>query len=136
MRNLPLWMDEGLSRLHDRRLEPARPDDCARRGAHRQRAEDERARTCRRCRAALPYLLGHAVFEFIESKWGKEGLRQFLFSLRKSAIGGGDSAYEEALKVKPEEFDEQFDRYLKERFKPFRDKERPGRLRAQPRAAT
>ena len=40
-------------------------------------------------------------------------------------LGGGESAYEEALKVKPEEFDEQFDRYLKERFKPFRDKERP-----------
>ena len=27
--------------------------------------------------------------------------------------------------IKPEEFDEQFDRYLKERFGPFRDKERP-----------
>ena len=39
-------------------------------------------------------------------KWGKEGLRQFLFSLRKSVIGGGESAYEEALKVKPEEFDD------------------------------
>ncbi len=73
----------------------------------------------------LPYSLGHATFEFIEARWGKEGLRQFLFSLRKSVIGGGESAYEEALKLKPEEFDEQFDRYLKERFKPFRDKERP-----------
>src|SRR4029079_3209403 len=40
-------------------------------------------------------------------------------------IGGGDSAYEEAFKLKPEEFDEQFDKYLKDRFKPFRDKERP-----------
>ena len=29
----------------------------------------------------LPYNLGHAAFEFIESKWGKEGLRQFLFAL-------------------------------------------------------
>jgi len=73
----------------------------------------------------IPYSLGHATFEFIESKWGKDGLRQFLFSLRKSVIGGGDSAYEEALKLHPEDFDDQFDRYLKERFKPFRDKERP-----------
>src|SRR5215208_2488267 len=73
----------------------------------------------------LPYSLGHATFEFIESRWGKEGLRQFLFSLRKSVLGSGDTAYEEALKLKPEEFDEQFDRYMKERFKPFRDKERP-----------
>src|SRR5689334_1494710 len=48
-----------------------------------------------------------------------------MFALRKSVIGGGDSAYEEAFKLKPDEFDEQFDKYLKDRFKPFRDKERP-----------
>jgi hypothetical protein len=73
----------------------------------------------------LIYNLGHAVFEFIESKWGKEGLRQFLFALRKSVIGGGEDAYEEAFKLTPDEFDQQFEKYLKDRFKPFRDKERP-----------
>ena len=73
----------------------------------------------------LPYNLGHAAFEFIESRWGKEGLRQFLFALRKNVIGGGESAYEEAFRLKADEFDEQFDKYLKDRFKPFRDKERP-----------
>ena len=73
----------------------------------------------------LPYNLGQAAFEFIESRWGKEGIRQFLFSLRKAVIGGGESAYEEAFRLKADEFDEQFDKYLKDRFKPFRDKERP-----------
>src|SRR5262245_24667150 len=73
----------------------------------------------------LIYNLGHAVFEFIEAKYGKEGIRQFMFALRKSVIGGGEDAYEEALKLKKEEFDESFERYLKDRFKPFRDKERP-----------
>jgi hypothetical protein len=73
----------------------------------------------------LIYNLGHAAFEFIESKFGKEGIRQFLFSLRKSVIGGGENAYEEALRMTPDEFDEQFDKYLKDRYKPFRDKERP-----------
>ena len=73
----------------------------------------------------LIYNLGHAVFEFIEAKFGKEGIRQFLFALRKSVIGGGEDAYEEALRMKPDEFDQAFERYLKERFKPFRDKERP-----------
>ncbi len=73
----------------------------------------------------LIYNLGHAVFEFIEAKSGKEGIRQFLFSLRKSVIGGGEDAYEEALKMKKDEFDQAFERYLKDRFKPFRDKERP-----------
>ena len=73
----------------------------------------------------LVYNLGHAAFEFIESKWGKEGLRQFLFSLRKSIVGGAESAYLEAFQLSGEEFDQQFDRYLKARFKPFRDKETP-----------
>ena len=73
----------------------------------------------------LVYNLGHATFEFIESKWGKEGLRQFLFSMRKSIVGGGEGAYQEAFQLTAEEFDQQFDRYLKARFKPFRDKETP-----------
>ncbi len=73
----------------------------------------------------LVYNLGHACFEFIEAKWGKEGIRQYLFSLRKSVIGGGEAAYEEALRVTADEFDQQFEKYMKDRFKPFRDKERP-----------
>ena len=73
----------------------------------------------------LVYNLGHMAFEFIESKWGKEGIRQYLFSLRKSVIGGGENAYEEAFRVTADEFDEQFEKYIKDRFKPFRDKERP-----------
>jgi hypothetical protein len=73
----------------------------------------------------LIYNLGHAVFEFIEARFGKEGIRQFLFSLRKNVIGGGENAYQEAFKMEPDEFDQAFERYLKERFKPFRDRERP-----------
>src|SRR5688500_4725113 len=73
----------------------------------------------------LPYRRGHGACEFVESRWGKEGLRQCLFALRKNVIGGGESAYEEAFRLKADEFDEQFEKYLKVRFKPFRDKERP-----------
>ncbi len=73
----------------------------------------------------LIYNLGHAVFEFIEARWGKEGIRNFMFALRKSVIGGGEDAYQEAFQMTPDAFDQAFDRYLKDRFKPFRDKERP-----------
>jgi hypothetical protein len=124
-RGLPLWVDEGLSdfmtgywnpfdlmSVRDAAIADIIPPMSDFQGV--QFADGR-----------LPYNLGHAAFEFIESKWGKEGLRQFLFALRKSVIGGGDSAYEEAFKLKPDEFDEQFDKYLKDRFKPFRDKERP-----------
>ena len=40
-------------------------------------------------------------------------------------IGGGEEAYEESFQISADEFDQQFDKYLKDRFKPFRDKERP-----------
>ena len=80
--------------------------------------------------ARVVYNLGHAVFEFIEDGWGKEGIRQFLFSLRRSAIGGGSDPYEEALDLSAEEFDDGFKQYLDDRFEAFRDKERPAGLRA------
>ena len=73
----------------------------------------------------LVYNLGHACFEFIESKWGKEGVRQYIFSLRKTVIGGGTTPFEEAFRIKADEFDQQFEKYLKDRFKTFRDHERP-----------
>jgi WD40 repeat protein len=124
MSSLPLWMDEGLSDYMAGAWNPLdlmQVRDVAISDTIPKMSELESAPMSGR----VPYSLGHATFEFIESRWGKDGLRQFLFSLRKSAIGGGESAYEEALKLKPEDFDEAFDRYLKERFKPFRDKERP-----------
>jgi WD40-like Beta Propeller Repeat len=124
-RGLPLWVDEGLSDYETAYWNPfdlmsvrdAAIADIIPSMSDFQGVQFADGR--------LPYNLGHAAFEFIEAKWGKEGLRQFLFALRKSVIGGGDSAYEEAFKLKPDEFDEQFDKYLKDRFKPFRDKERP-----------
>jgi WD40 repeat protein len=122
--NLPLWMDEGLANYmagYWNTLDLMQVRDAALSDNVPRMSQFETEPLSGR----LPYSLGHAAFEFIESRWGKEGLRQFLFSLRKGAIGSGESAYKEALKVEPEEFDDMFDRYLKERFKPFRDKERP-----------
>ncbi len=71
------------------------------------------------------YNLGHAVFEFIEERWGREGIRQFLFALRRNAIGGGEDPYEEAFDLEAEDFDDAFKSYLDDRFEAFRDKERP-----------
>src|SRR5687767_11810869 len=125
-RNIPLWVNEGLSDYMTgvwRPIDLMTVRDAAVADIIPKMTELEGYTNVGSPR--MIYNLGHAVFEFIESRWGKEGLRQFLFSLRKSVIGGGDDAYEEALRLKPEEFDQSFERYLKDRFKPFRDKERP-----------
>jgi hypothetical protein len=74
----------------------------------------------------LVYNLGHAAFEYIAARYGKEGIRQFLYTFRKNIVGGGmEDIYQQAFRIKPEEFDEAYDKWLKERFKPFRDKQRP-----------
>ena len=125
-RSVPLWVNEGLSDYERGQWNPIdlmQVRDAAIADIVPKMSNLEGYGTEGPSR--LIYNLGHAVFEFIEAKYGKEGIRQFLFALRKSVIGGGEDAYEEALKLKKEEFDESFERYLKERFKPFRDKERP-----------
>ncbi|MBI1875947.1 MAG: PD40 domain-containing protein [Acidobacteria bacterium] len=123
---VPLWVDEGLADYMTadwRPLDLMTIRDAAASDIVPKMSELEGYGSFTNPR--LVYNLGHAAFEFIEARWGKEGLRQYLFELRKSVIGGGGSAFEEAFKLKPNEFDQQFEQYLKARFKPFRDKERP-----------
>jgi hypothetical protein len=125
-RSVPLWVNEGLSDYEKGQWSPIdlmTVRDAAVADIVPKMSELEGYGGSSNPR--LIYNLGHAVFEFIEAKFGKEGIRQFLFSLRKSVIGGGEDAYEEALRMKKDEFDQAFERYLKDRFKPFRDKERP-----------
>src|SRR4030088_639947 len=125
-RSVPLWVNEGLSDYERGQWSPIdlmAVRDAAVADIVPKMSELEGYGGSSNPR--LIYNLGHAVFEFIEAKFGKEGIRQFLFSLRKSVIGGGEDAYEEALRMKKDEFDQNFERYLKDRFKPFRDKERP-----------
>ena len=126
-RNYPLWVAEGGAEIERGQWTPMDlmdVRDAAVADTVPKMSETEGYGNANSARL-VPYNLGHALFEFIEEKWGKEGIRQFMFSLRKSVIGGGEDAYEEAFKMQPSEFDAAFDRYLKERFKPFRDKERP-----------
>ena len=125
-RSVPLWVNEGLSDYMTgiwRPIDLMTVRDAAVADIVPRMTELEGYTATGSVR--LVYNLGHAAFEFIESRWGAEGIRQYLFSLRRSVIGGGEDAYMEAFRLTPGEFDDEFDKYLKDRFKPFRDKERP-----------
>ena len=65
--------------------------------------------------ARLPYAVAHAAFDFIESRFGKAGVRQFLFALRQAASGGGDP-FQVAFRMSAEDFDAAVVSYLRERF--------------------
>ena len=124
-RAVPLWVNEGLS---DYMTGIWRPQDLM---AVRDAAISDiipkmsKLEGASELNARMVYNLGHAVFQFIEARWGKEGLRQYLFNLRKAAATGGDEAYQESFQISADDFDSQFDKYLKDLFKPFRDRERP-----------
>jgi hypothetical protein len=60
--------------------------------------------------------LGQAVFEFIASRWDKDGVRRFLAALRQSSSGDFKNVYRTALGLAPGEFDRAFDDYLHGRF--------------------
>jgi hypothetical protein len=66
--------------------------------------------------ARLNYSLGHAAFEFIASRWDKEGVRRFLAALRRSSSGDFKNVYETAFGLTPDDFDRAFDGYLHARF--------------------
>ena len=111
---MPLWVNEGLS---DYMTGSWRPQDLM---AVRDAALTDiipkmsKLEGASELNARMVYNLGHAVFEFIEAKWGKEGLRQYLFNLRKAAVSGGEEAYQESFQISADDFDQQFDKYLKD----------------------
>jgi hypothetical protein len=124
-RAIPLWVDEGLADYFRGLWEPldlmmirdaALTDNVPK----LSRAEFEAFS------GRLVYNMGHACFEFMEARYGKEGIRQFLYTMRKGILGGStEELFKQAFRTTPEEFDAAFDKWLKERFKPYRDKQRP-----------
>ena len=122
-RGIPLWIDEGLADYlrgdwdsHDlMTVRDAALNDQIPRMSKMQVAGGR-----------VDYNLGHAVFDFIAARFGKEGIRQFLYTLRKSIIAtSDDNIYQQTFRMSPKEFDEAFEKWIKEKFKPFRDRQRP-----------
>ncbi|MBN2369202.1 MAG: PD40 domain-containing protein [Vicinamibacteria bacterium] len=125
---VPLWVDEGLAEFIRGEWEPldlmmireaAVSDQVPRISRFEGYGNSGNAR--------FVYNLGHAAFDFIEARFGKEGIRQFLYAMRKGVIDGSinNNIYEQSFKMEAREFDVAFEKWLMERFKPHRDKERP-----------
>lgn len=67
----------------------------------------------------LAYRYGHAVFDFIEGEYGREGLRTFLFEFRKSLLANSlEKAFQDAFGLSVDQFDRRFARYLRTKYLP------------------
>jgi len=128
-RDIPLWINEGLADYFRGTWDPLdlmmiRDAAVTEQVPRLSKAEFEPLS------GRLVYNMGHAAFEFMQARYGKEGIRQLLYTLRKWILSGTTEgiykqAYKQAFRTTPEAFDRSFDKWLRERFKPFRDKERP-----------
>ncbi|HJX27829.1 MAG TPA: BamA/TamA family outer membrane protein [Thermoanaerobaculia bacterium] len=62
------------------------------------------------------YRYGHALFDFVEERWGKEGFLDFIYELRNTIGARVDRAVERAFKLDAEEFDIEFRRWLRRKY--------------------
>lgn len=64
------------------------------------------------------YRFGHAVFDFMESRWGAQGVLDFLYEYRSTLGGNIDRALKRAFRIEPEDFDADFRRWLRDKYLP------------------
>ena len=69
-------------------------------------------------RGFFAYRFGHAVFEFIEERWGPEGIRDFMIESRNTLGGRMGRALERSFGMDPEDFDSEFRRWLRKKYLP------------------
>ncbi|HTS01297.1 MAG TPA: hypothetical protein VMN04_02155 [Thermoanaerobaculia bacterium] len=65
------------------------------------------------------YRFGHAVFDFIESEWGKDGVRDFVFEFRSFLGRDVSVALRRTFEIQPDDFDLKFRRYLRRKYLPL-----------------
>jgi hypothetical protein len=71
------------------------------------------------------YDFGHAIFDFIEFKYGKNGIRDFWHSMKNTPLIGNQNPIKRAFQQPVKEFDFEFKKYLRAKFKPFLTRENP-----------
>jgi hypothetical protein len=64
------------------------------------------------------YRFGHAVFKYIQQKYGWEGLRDFIYEYRNTLGNSVDKAIKRALDLTPEEFNTRFRTWLRKQYLP------------------
>lgn len=64
------------------------------------------------------YRFGHMVFQFVESEWGEDGLRDFIYEFRNTLGSGVEKALRRAFDIEPDDFDARFRAWLRKFYQP------------------
>jgi Tol biopolymer transport system component len=111
--NPPTWMMEGLASYM------AQDEDSKDRMVLRDAVVNDRIpRITQNPNGYFAYRFGHAVFEYMQQKYGWEGLRDFIYEYRNTLGSSVDRALKRAFDVTPEEFNTRFRTWLRKQYLP------------------
>jgi hypothetical protein len=111
--NPPQWLMEGLASFM------ASDEDTKDRMVLRDAVvNDEIPAITRNPQGYFAYRFGHAVFKYMQEKYGWEGLRDFIYEYRNTLGNSIDRALKRAFDVQPDEFDSQFRTWLRKQYLP------------------
>ncbi|MDH7513246.1 MAG: hypothetical protein QHH14_09905 [Clostridiales bacterium] len=71
------------------------------------------------------YDFGHAIYDFIEEKYGHNGIKELWQSLKNSPLIGRIAPLKKAFNIKPHEFNYEFKKFLREKNRKFLIRENP-----------
>jgi beta-lactamase regulating signal transducer with metallopeptidase domain len=113
--DLPPWIHEGLADFERGEWEPADAaalQKMVRTGAF-PRLSDIAGTSAD---SHLSRIVGHAAFDYIVARAGKDGMRRFLMAVRQAPVGGVDSAYQLTFGTSAAEFDRSVEEFVRARF--------------------
>ncbi len=110
----PLWMMEGMASYF------AQDESASDRMYLRDAVVNDRIPPITQANVTgfFAYRFGHAAFDFMEERWGKDGVLDFLFEFRNTLGGRVGRAAERAFGIDPEDFDVEFRRWLRQKYLP------------------
>lgn len=111
--NPPQWMMEGLASFM------AQDEDSRDRMVLRDAVvNDEIPAITKNPQGYFAYRFGHAVFSYMQQRYGWEGLRDFIYEYRNTLGNSVDRAIKRAFDSTPDEFDTRFRAWLRKQYLP------------------
>ena len=112
--NPPLWFMEGMASFF------GNDEDSKDRMVLRDAVVNDAVPPITRAQGGgyFAYRFGHAVFQYIQQKYGWEGLRDFIYEYRNTLGSSVDRALKRAFDVTPDEFDSRFRTWLRKQYLP------------------
>lgn len=111
--NPPTWLMEGLASFM------AQDEDSRDRMVLRDAVVNDRVpEITKNPQGYFAYRFGHAVFKYMQEKYGWEGLRDFIYEYRNTLGNTVDKALKRAFDVTPDEFDSRFRTWLRKQYLP------------------